>query len=110
MKKLGFLMIIVLTILTMGACETKNADVSQIVGNDTIMIEGSNIFTYIIDSCEYIGSSYSGFTHKGNCKFCAEREAKKFSKLDSLIIKNEILMEELKNKTNSSSTYGGYSY
>lgn len=42
--------------------------------------------TYIIDSCEYIGNScvfsrgvYSSnlfLTHKGNCKFCAERSKK----------------------------------
>lgn len=35
--------------------------------------------TYIIDSCEYIGYMYMGnytLTHKGNCRFCAERRKK----------------------------------
>lgn len=36
-----------------------------------------DIKTYVIDECEYIGSVTGGnrdiLTHKGNCKFCAER-------------------------------------
>lgn len=28
-----------------------------------------------IDSCEYIKSGYN-FSHKGNCKYCAERQEK----------------------------------
>jgi len=43
------------------------------------------IFTYVIDSCEYIGlitNFHNQFlTHKGNCVFCAERV-----KNDSLIV------------------------
>ena len=96
-------------IFSFGACTTQNAEISTVVGNDTIMIEGSIIYTYIIDSCEYIGSGYSGMTHKGNCKFCAEREAKKFRELDSLILRSEKLINELKNRNNSSSgAYGSY--
>jgi len=39
-----------------------------------------NVRLYAIDSCEYIGD-INGFhsdvlTHKGNCKFCAERSKK----------------------------------
>jgi hypothetical protein len=112
MKNLFVLLTLVLT-LSIGACTTQNAEISPIVGvgNDTIMIEGSYIYTYIVDSCEYIGSCYSGFTHKGNCKFCAERQKKYFNKLDSLIMKNEKFIEELKNKNVSgSSTYSSYPY
>lgn len=39
-----------------------------------------NIRIYVIDSCEYIGNvsicSSDFLTHKGNCKFCAERNKK----------------------------------
>ena len=51
--------------------------------------------TYIIDSCEYLG--YLGFgncdilAHKGNCRFCKERDSIKWEKrkkeLEELIIK-----------------------
>lgn len=38
------------------------------------------ISLYVIDSCEYIGYvnafSHDFLTHKGNCKFCAERSKK----------------------------------
>jgi hypothetical protein len=40
-----------------------------------------NIKVYVIDECEYIGSVYNAqndiLTHKGNCKFCAQRNLKK---------------------------------
>lgn len=40
-----------------------------------------NYQTIVIDSCEYINRYEGGhagyrFTHKGNCKFCAERSKK----------------------------------
>ena len=92
-----------------GASTIQTADLETIVGNYTVMLDGSYMYTFIIDSCEYIGSGYSGMTHKGNCKFCAEREAKKFRELDSLILRSEKLINELKNRNNSSSgAYGSY--
>ena len=40
-------------------------------------VNGTQIKTYTIDNCEYIGDVRGGsrdfLTHKGNCKFCAER-------------------------------------
>jgi hypothetical protein len=40
-------------------------------------INSRYIKTYIIDECEYVGSVVGGnrdfLAHKGNCKFCAER-------------------------------------
>jgi hypothetical protein len=40
-------------------------------------INSRYIKTYIIDECEYIGDVRGNggdfITHKGNCKFCAER-------------------------------------
>lgn len=42
---------------------------------------GNEIAVYVIDSCEYIGKigGYNNdvLTHKGNCKFCAERNKNK---------------------------------
>jgi hypothetical protein len=39
----------------------------------------------VIDSCEYIqyksGNGYRHITHKGNCKFCAERNRKLLTEL-----------------------------
>lgn len=39
---------------------------------------GSRISVMVIDSCEYvfINSDTRSLTHKGNCKFCAERNKK----------------------------------
>lgn len=38
------------------------------------------VYIYTIDSCEYIGSLYGAYgdvlTHKGNCKFCVQRNKK----------------------------------
>jgi len=45
--------------------------------------QGAEYYTIIVDSCEYLRfyshSGYTGesFTHKGNCKFCAERQNKR---------------------------------
>jgi len=54
-------------------CETKNVSIQS---TDT-MISGMSIKTYTIQGCEYIGKAIGGdsavLTHKGNCKFCIER-------------------------------------
>ena len=50
-------------------------------GNGEKSINGVKYETEIIDSCEYI-VRYNGyqkgylFSHKGNCKFCAQRSKK----------------------------------
>lgn len=40
-------------------------------------LNDKDIKIYVIDNCEYIGDVRGGsrdfLTHKGNCKFCAER-------------------------------------
>ncbi len=57
-------------------CETKNVTIEE----TSTKISGRPIRIYVIDSCEYVGSVYGGdgdmITHKGNCKFCAERSKK----------------------------------
>ena len=40
----------------------------------------ARLYTYTYDSCEYVGTylynSSATMTHKGNCRFCAERSKK----------------------------------
>ena len=55
---------------------------TRIYTNDKDIIYYVEKATYIIDSCEYIlGPSGSGYTHKGNCKYCAERRKKEQEEL-----------------------------
>ena len=46
-------------------------------GKTLSTINGFEVKTYTIDNCEYIGdirgTNKDFLTHKGNCKFCAER-------------------------------------
>lgn len=51
-----------------------------------------NYNVIILDSCEYYSSAYVyDLTHKGNCRFCQERDSIKWEKrkkeLEELIIK-----------------------
>lgn len=72
MKKL----LLVLTIGILLGCESRNVTITT----TDFSIEGKYIKTYVIDSCEYIGSVYGSnsdiLTHKGNCKYCAKRNSK----------------------------------
>jgi hypothetical protein len=58
--------------ITLCGCENEGKTIST--------VNFREIKTYIIDSCEYIGDVRGGsrdfLTHKGNCKFCAERNKK----------------------------------
>ena len=82
MKKLKFTTKTAIALSTMlvavifCGCEMKNVQTEY----TATTIAGREIKIYIIDSCEYIGNIYSSrgdvFTHKGNCKFCAERSKK----------------------------------
>ena len=58
--------------ITLCGCEKQGKTISTL--NETL------IKTYVIDECEYIGdvrgNSRDFLTHKGNCKFCAERYKK----------------------------------
>ncbi len=58
---------------------TKHQTTTQSVG----------VFEY--DSCEYI-TIYQGVSHKGNCKYCAQRDSIKWEKRKAELIK------ELKNE------------
>jgi len=60
---------ILLTSIILLGCEKDGEVVSSLNDKD--------IKIYVIDNCEYIGDVRGGsrdfLTHKGNCKFCAER-------------------------------------
>ena len=71
MKKI---ILLALTALMMVGCDynsNRNIDTKT---------EGVIYGTIIVDSCEYIRSSYR-IAHKGNCRFCKERRQKELEKL-----------------------------
>jgi len=63
-----FAYVILASIILLG-CEKDGEVVSSLNDKD--------IKIYVIDNCEYVGDVRGGsrdfLTHKGNCKFCAER-------------------------------------
>lgn len=70
MKKLIILLLITIVV---SSC-------NQQCEEQTATINGINIYTYTFDGCEYIGSIKGTYqdklTHKGNCKYCIERNKK----------------------------------
>ena len=68
MKKLLF---IALLAMIMVGCDKKNPDGTY---------EPCTYKVYVIDSCEYVGVCEGGqcdfLAHKGNCRFCTERNRK----------------------------------
>ncbi len=82
------IILLALTALMMLGCDEKHPD-------GTLTLKPYYYRTYIIDSCEYVGwatGSQSDFlAHKGNCRFCKERDSIKWEKrkkeLEELVIK-----------------------
>lgn len=74
-RTFAFAYVLLVAVIFCG-CESKNVTVEQ----TTTTINGRDMKIYTIDSCEYIGTIYGNnadvLTHKGNCKFCAERSKK----------------------------------
>ena len=66
-----FSYVILASIILLG-CEKDGEVVSS--------LNGKYIRNYVIDNCEYVGDVRGGsrdfLTHKGNCKFCKERNKK----------------------------------
>ena len=72
MKKL----LLGLVLLVMYSCG--DVSVERVVELNTYQVDGVVIHTYDIDSCEYLGyiamgSTSKYLTHKGNCRYCIER-------------------------------------
>lgn len=72
----AFAYVLLVVTIIFPSCETRNVE-----KYDTeFEIRGFPLQIYVIDSCEYIGRVYNSnsdkLTHKGNCKFCAERSKK----------------------------------
>lgn len=85
MKKI---ILLALAALMMAGCNY-NSD-----SNIDTKTDGVVYGTIIIDSCEYIRGAHK-LTHKGNCRFCEERDSIKWEKR-----KKELkeLVEQLKEK------------
>ena len=74
MKKIIIALAIMLTVVFSG-CIKSEYDVNS-----------KGVQVIVIDSCEYIHvNDINGITHKGNCKYCAERRRKE----------NETLLENI---------------
>lgn len=74
-KHFAFLYLLLLSVIFYG-CDDKNVTIEE----TTIIINGRQMKIHTIDSCEYVGRITGGsadvLTHKGNCKFCTERNKK----------------------------------
>ena len=75
MKKI---ILLALVTLTMVGC-SKNR-------TQPIELNETRTRTYIVDSCEYVGSAVGSNSaairaHKGNCRFCAERRKQELEEL-----------------------------
>ena len=81
MKK--FILLVLITLMVVG-CDYQNPDGSY----DTS--KSLTLETIVIDSCEYV-CGYYRLAHKGNCRFCKERDSIKWEKrkkeLEELVIK-----------------------
>ena len=80
MKKLLIALSVILT-TTLAGCITNPDAILPVEG----LQETSKCQVVIIDSCEYLRWDY-GLSHKGNCKYCAERRRKEYEALMEDII------------------------
>ena len=82
MKKIFILLVFAISLI---ACSLESKPDTNVYHeaektNDVYTVDGLRLRTVVIDSCEYlIGRKLSGdygfgyLSHKGNCKYCAER-------------------------------------
>ena len=79
---LVYLITIILAVLLLTSCDKKNPYGTY---------QPSEYKVYVIDSCEYVGICEGGqddfLAHKGNCRFCAERNRRIIrEQVDSILI------------------------
>lgn len=81
MKKLLIALSVILT-TTLAGCVTNPDNILPVEGDQST----SKCHVVVIDSCEYIQWGY-GLSHKGNCKYCAERRRKEYEAfLEDIVI------------------------
>ena len=74
------------------------------ITSDVYVVNGLHLKTVVIDSCEYlIGSRqygiYQGYgylSHKGNCKYCAERRKRELQNVNKSHKSNGKMKNQLK--------------
>ena len=81
------IILLALTTLMMVGCNRSTENIEAPLGGNTL----TTLYqTVIVDSCEYILGA-SKIAHKGNCRFCKERDSIKWEKrkkeLEDLVIK-----------------------
>lgn len=83
MKKIIIVLCILAALITSCSYPDKNGNYSTTSYTSPL---GINLYTAIIDSCEYIIYD-RGIAHKGNCKFCKERRKEEYATfLEDIII------------------------
>jgi hypothetical protein len=103
------IIIVIFALLMFSACSSENVTEAVNIGDGQVKLNGWTLKTYVIDSCEYVGFVAVGdgsfLTHKGNCRFCAERQRKFLQeqqaivkKLNEGITANEDILKKLKEK------------
>jgi len=85
MKKI---ILLALTALMMVGCEKTKDNGEPIVSDYYNQHSVDNPYIQVLDSCEYICWNYR-MAHKGNCRFCKERDSIKWEK------RKKELLEEL---------------
>ena len=81
MKKL-LIALSVFLLTTLVGCTTNPDAILPVEGEQAT----AKCHVVVIDSCEYIKWNY-GLSHKGNCKFCAERRQKEYEAfLEDIVI------------------------
>lgn len=85
MKKL---ILIIAVIFLCGCCSSPNEPVTfpvEVIENPVPGHSVKTSGTVVIDSCEYIQflDFREAITHKGNCRFCAERQRKMIEQIIS---------------------------
>ena len=88
MKKRLFILVVLFAMISCNEQPDTNVYHETERTNDVYIVNGLRLRTVVIDSCEYlIGSRYESsvgygyLSHKGNCKYCAERRKQELQNL-----------------------------
>ena len=88
MKKILILVVVLFAMISCNEQPDTRVYHETEITSDVYVVNGLRLKTVVIDSCEYlIGSRYEpsvgyGYlSHKGNCKYCAERRKQELQNL-----------------------------